>query len=1246
MAAEKITALTNLTTPQPTMLLYSGLSPFGVTDDRKVTANNLFAEITANVSDVSIQWGNGVAAAVSAASKGKIIYNATAQAFQVSENGGAYTSLLKGSGTSQQVGFFTAASTIGGDTAFVWDSTNNRLGVNVTVAASTTSLNVRADGSAIAAEFLPNTVSDNPRVQIQVTSSDGRIGTSNATPSPFYIITNNTERISVESGGAVAINRTSPAQAQLHVDAATNVTSAFLANNASGSSVDIGIFQVNGSNRLRITETGEIVSGLASTQDGKLTLASSGASFTQSLQAGTAPAATNSFRWPNADPTAGQVLSASAPAAGVVTLSWVANGSGGGSPGGSNTQLQYNNAGSFGGISGGTSDGTNATFGSGNLRATSPRITTQISDTNGNAIIGLTPTASAVNYVTVTNTATAASPANRVTISTAGSDATIPLYLNPKNAGSYPNGPQIFVPSGTRYDNPEISWAGLPTYGIHQNSGGGWFSINCANLALGAGGATGAAAVIGILANTQLAWGSGTATPIDDPPGQDVGIARDAAGVLRITNASTDQGSLLIAPSSATATAPLDVVAQSSDAAAQTWREFSAGATRVQMLVPASYGQLGTTTNHAFSLMTNNVQRVNIEATGGTVFGTILTATATVMANAIATGDISLVANNLSGTTVDIARFQVNAANRFRFLNTGEAIFGLASTATGKLTLANASGTTLTSISAGNAASTLNFIWPVVDPTAGQVLSASAPSGGNVTLSWVANGSGGGVGGSGTTNTIPLWSASTTLSDSFLSQTSSPNTVTNSGRSTITGLTINTDASNTVSGLTVNSTFTKNDTNSRVFNVARIAPTFNFGGSNLNTTVNLLSVDSTNTATTGAIYNLLNLAFGGTTQFSVDSNGACTFASGVRQAFSPSATVPGLNVGTVSGDPSAPVNGDIWYDSTNNLLRARINSATVSLGAGGGGSPGGSSGDVQYNNAGSFGGTNLTFASNVLTQTRSSLGTTLTESFLLTNSTAAAAGAQQVSPAFVIEGQGWKTNASAASQSVKWGMAVLPVQGAANPTGELGFYSNVNAGGYTRRAYVDTSGTFWATQFAFPSTNNNIAATDGLTITFTTNSVPRVSVSSNDIKILGTGGQVIFNNGGSGLAQAAANVVGFTNASTAGGTFAAVATSPSQITADQNNYNPGGSSYFQRWSTDASRQITGMTFTATQVAGQSHQIWNVGAQDIVLVHESASSTAANRFVNSSAANYTLTPGQGAQLIYDATSSRWRVCLLQ
>lgn len=64
---------------------------------------------------------------------------------------------------------------------------------------------------------------------------------------------------------------------------------------------------------------------------------------------------------------------------------------------------------------------------------------------------------------------------------------------------------------------------------------------------------------------------------------------------------------------------------------------------------------------------------------------------------------------------------------------------------------------------------------------------------------------------------------------------------------------------------------------------------------------------------------------------------ANSWADGVKQTFNPDATTAGINVGSVAGDPSAPANGDLWYDSTANELTARINGANVALGAGGGG---------------------------------------------------------------------------------------------------------------------------------------------------------------------------------------------------------------------------------------------------------------------------------------------------------------------
>jgi hypothetical protein len=110
---------------------------------------------------------------------------------------------------------------------------------------------------------------------------------------------------------------------------------------------------------------------------------------------------------------------------------------------------------------------------------------------------------------------------------------------------------------------------------------------------------------------------------------------------------------------------------------------------------------------------------------------------------------------------------------------------------------------------------------------------------------------------------------------------------------------------------------------------------------------------------------------------------------------------------------------------------------------------------------------------------------------------------------------------------------------------------------------------------------------------------------------------------------------------TATGSIISPPTSPAQITSDQNNYTPTVAGII-RLSSDASRSITGLTFSTAQVDGQQTMIANVGAQNIVLVNESASSTAGNRFHNTTGADITLEPDKQARLWYDATTARWRV----
>lgn len=88
------------------------------------------------------------------------------------------------------------------------------------------------------------------------------------------------------------------------------------------------------------------------------------------------------------------------------------------------------------------------------------------------------------------------------------------------------------------------------------------------------------------------------------------------------------------------------------------------------------------------------------------------------------------------------------------------------------------------------------------------------------------------------------------------------------------------------------------------------------------------------------------------------------------------------------------------------------------------------------------------FASRTVNIQRDAIGDTSTDGLTLVNSTAAAAGAQQHSPRIRLRGNGWKTNATAASQTVDYVIELVPIQGAAAPTAEIQFRRSINGGAY------------------------------------------------------------------------------------------------------------------------------------------------------------------------------------------------------
>ena len=125
-------------------------------------------------------------------------------------------------------------------------------------------------------------------------------------------------------------------------------------------------------------------------------------------------------------------------------------------------------------------------------------------------------------------------------------------------------------------------------------------------------------------------------------------------------------------------------------------------------------------------------------------------------------------------------------------------------------------------------------------------------------------------------------------------------------------------------------------------------------------------------------------------------------------------------------------------------------------------------------------------------------------------------------------------------------------------------------------------------------------------------------------------------------------VLGITNGSTSGGSFAYTSSTPAAIVANQNNYVLTGSA-FQRLNCTTASDITGIAppTGGAHVDGRMIRLVNVGTATVMLKHNSTSSTAANRMFVASAADKALAVNAWADLVYDATdngsgAAGWRV----
>ena len=132
-----------------------------------------------------------------------------------------------------------------------------------------------------------------------------------------------------------------------------------------------------------------------------------------------------------------------------------------------------------------------------------------------------------------------------------------------------------------------------------------------------------------------------------------------------------------------------------------------------------------------------------------------------------------------------------------------------------------------------------------------------------------------------------------------------------------------------------------------------------------------------------------------------------------------------------------------------------------------------------------FGDSPLSTDATQVTYTKTAIGVTPvdTNGVMIKNSTAAAAGAQQYSPPMVMQGQGWKTTATAASQKVEFMQDVRPVQGAAAPTGYWGLYPSIADGAYSATpAIAVTSAGYMGIGTAAPNARLSTGVSDFTTV--------------------------------------------------------------------------------------------------------------------------------------------------------------------
>ncbi len=102
---------------------------------------------------------------------------------------------------------------------------------------------------------------------------------------------------------------------------------------------------------------------------------------------------------------------------------------------------------------------------------------------------------------------------------------------------------------------------------------------------------------------------------------------------------------------------------------------------------------------------------------------------------------------------------------------------------------------------------------------------------------------------------------------------------------------------------------------------------------------------------------------------------------------------------------------------------------------------------------------------------------------------------------------------------------------------------------------------------------------------------------------------------------------------------------PGVLGASVNNYSPATfNSMRQIWRVASSLavNITGILVPTSNNPADTQWLTNVGSFAITLTHQDAASTAGNRFISPTGANYVIGPDESACLWHDPTTDRWRI----